>query len=347
MSGFSPPSWRTECCTVSSWERFQMTPAAFSTMFGCSESIKRISRLTAPAWAIAKRFSCVSARESKAPKQFSTAGTKVENSNTLSKKGIPPAFRIVVFMVSTTDKFQSALAAFSCSTSSVGLPMHWISALTPPASAMASAHSSWAPMFVKVIDVTARNVSGKLAFNKGTSFEMPSSSRMTSLLSSSTARFSTAPAAARRASSGTPGSKRASSDRTPSSSRIFVRYTPSLAKFPKHSADLPTMTMSVWFSISTRARRPSCLKISALLSSSTLAFFKAPAAARIQSSVSEVSILTRWALPPSCLMVSLFSLSRAKFSMQFAARSLVRGGPTWLPTRSTIFLIAPASLIAV
>mmetsp|Transcript_2578 Transcript_2578/g.7225 ORF Transcript_2578/g.7225 Transcript_2578/m.7225 type:complete len:287 (+) Transcript_2578:548-1408(+) len=223
MSGFMPPSCRTVCCTVSSCARFQMTPAAFSTTVGCSDSMSLMSRLIAPACAMAKRLSCVSARHSNVPKQFSKAGTKVENSKTLNKKGIPPAFRTVALMLSTADKFHRALAAFSCRTSSVGLPMHWISAFTPPASATASAHCSWAPRFVTVMATTALSVSGRLAFNNDTSLEMPPKLRIFSLQASSTARFKMAPAAAKRASSWVPGSNSANNSSTPFSSHMCMR----------------------------------------------------------------------------------------------------------------------------
>mmetsp|Transcript_74416 Transcript_74416/g.215693 ORF Transcript_74416/g.215693 Transcript_74416/m.215693 type:complete len:343 (+) Transcript_74416:1531-2559(+) len=105
------------------------------------------------------------------------------------------------------------------------------------------------------------------------------------------------------------------------------------------------MIMSVWLSISTKALTPSCLAISALLSSSTLRFFSAPAAARVQSSVSDTNNLTKAALPLSCLIASRFSRSSARFSKQFAARSLILGFSDPL-RRSTTLLIPPPSRTA-
>mmetsp|Transcript_52781 Transcript_52781/g.112979 ORF Transcript_52781/g.112979 Transcript_52781/m.112979 type:complete len:277 (+) Transcript_52781:915-1745(+) len=275
-----------------------MTPAAFSMTVGCSEAKRRMRRLIAPACAMAKRFSWVSASDSSVPKQFSIAGTKFENSKTLSKKGMPPAFRMVAFTASTAERFQRALAAFSCKTSSVGFPMHWINACTPPASAIKVTLASSAPKLVTVMAATARRVNGKPVFNKGTSFLMPSSSRTAFLQSSSTTRLSSAPVAAKRASSGMFASSSATSSFTPSNSRILSRWTSSRAKLPRHSADFPTMTISFCWSIPTRAFTPSALAISSLLSSSTLRFFRAPAAARIQASLSEVSSSTREPMPP-------------------------------------------------
>mmetsp|Transcript_55044 Transcript_55044/g.141711 ORF Transcript_55044/g.141711 Transcript_55044/m.141711 type:complete len:581 (+) Transcript_55044:242-1984(+) len=343
---FRPPSWRTVCCTVSSCARFHTTPAAFSTTVGCSESISLMRRLTAPACAMAKRFSWVSASESRVPRQFSMAGTNVENSKTLSRNGMPPAFRMVALTASTADRFQRALAAFSCKTSSVGLPMHWISAWTPPASEMAIAHSSCEPRFVSVMQVTARSVNGKWAFRSGTSFAMPSISRTASLQASSTARLRIVPAAASRASSPIPTSRRLSRSRTPSSLEIWSRYALSAAKFPRHSAALPTTIVSTCLSMPTRAERPSLFAISALLSSSTDIFFSAPAAARIQTSLPEPSIFTSASMPPSSRMFSRFSRSRARFSRQFAARSLVRGWAAFT-SRSTTLVRPPASRMAV
>mmetsp|Transcript_100077 Transcript_100077/g.173743 ORF Transcript_100077/g.173743 Transcript_100077/m.173743 type:complete len:287 (-) Transcript_100077:1103-1963(-) len=223
ISGFKPPSCRTVCWTVSSCERFQITPAAFSTTVGYSESISGMSRPIAPACDIANLFSCVSAKDTRVPKQFSTAGMNLEDSKTPSKNGMPPAFRIMDFMLSTADKFQRALAAFSCRTSSVGSPMHWMSALTPPAALIATALSSSTPKFVSVIAVTARSINGKLGFRRGTSLEMPDCVLMTTLHSFSTARLRIAPAAASRQSSGVSGSSSRSSNPTPSSSRMCVR----------------------------------------------------------------------------------------------------------------------------
>mmetsp|Transcript_63514 Transcript_63514/g.137512 ORF Transcript_63514/g.137512 Transcript_63514/m.137512 type:complete len:403 (+) Transcript_63514:635-1843(+) len=340
-----PPSWRTVFCTVSSCARFQMTPAAFSTTVECSDSMSLMRRLMAPACAIAKRFSCVSARDSNVPRQFSIAGTKTENSKTLSRKGMPPAFLIVALMASTAERFQRALAAFSCRMSSVGLPIHWISALTPPASEMARAHSSLEPRFVSVIQATARSVNGRCAFSSGTSLATPSISLTLSLQASSTARLRRAPAAASRTSSATPGSRRPSRRRTPSSFEICPRYSSSAAKFPMHSAALPTMAGSPCLSRPMTADRPSFFTISALLSSSTDRFFSTPTEARIQPSMLEPSILTSAAMPPRVRMSSLFSRSRARFSRQFAARSFWRVLCPVTST-STTFGMPPASRIA-
>mmetsp|Transcript_7413 Transcript_7413/g.20007 ORF Transcript_7413/g.20007 Transcript_7413/m.20007 type:complete len:343 (+) Transcript_7413:861-1889(+) len=294
---------------------------------------------------MAKRFSCVSARDSSVPRQFSIAGTNLENSKTLSRKGMPPAFLMDALMALTAERFQRALAAFSWRTSSVGLPMHWMSALTPPASEMAAAHSSLEPRFVSVMQATARSVNGRWALSSGTSLATPSISQTFSLQKSSTARLRRAPAAASRASSATPGSRRPSRRRTPSSFEICPRYSSSAAKFPMHSAALPTMAGSTCLSIPMSADRPSFLTISALLSSSTERFFSAPTAARIQPSRLEPSIFRSAAMPPSARMVSLFSRSRARFSRQFAARSF-RRVLCPLTTRSTTLAMPPASRIA-
>mmetsp|Transcript_66408 Transcript_66408/g.138684 ORF Transcript_66408/g.138684 Transcript_66408/m.138684 type:complete len:325 (+) Transcript_66408:887-1861(+) len=324
-----------------------MTPAAFSSTLGCSLSSSFIKRFTAPACAIAKRFSCVSASDRSVPRLFSMAGTNVENSKTESKNGMPPAFLMVAFTESTTDKFHNALEAFSWRTSSVGLPILCMSAFTPPASAIAAAHSSSAARLVRAMDATALSVSGRLAFNSMTNLSMPLESLMVTLQASSTAIFKIAPAAANRASSGVPASKRLNSLSMPPNSRIFCLYSASFAKLPKHSADLPTMTISWWSRRSTRALTPSCLAISALLSSSTLRFLIAPAAARTQSSLAESSIRTRCAEPPKMRICSRFSRSRLRFSMQFAALSLVFSGPCVPLTRSTAFFRPPPSRIAV
>mmetsp|Transcript_53751 Transcript_53751/g.143844 ORF Transcript_53751/g.143844 Transcript_53751/m.143844 type:complete len:320 (-) Transcript_53751:525-1484(-) len=272
-------------------------------------------------------------------------GTNLESSNTLRRSGIPPDFLIRDLMLSTVDKFHRALAAFSCKVSSVGEDKHWISALMPPASAIITALSSCAPRFVRVIAVTARNVCGRPTANKGTSFGIPLNLLMTVLHSSSTARFRTAPAAPSLTASGTPTSKSSSSNPRPSSSRILALYWSSRAKLPTHSAALPTVTMSGCFSKLIMSFSPPWKAISALLSSSTVRFLRAPAAARIQASFDEDNILTSTSAPLQCLIISRFSRSSARFSKQLAALSFVRSCGE-VATRSTIFLIEPDSRMA-
>mmetsp|Transcript_49538 Transcript_49538/g.147963 ORF Transcript_49538/g.147963 Transcript_49538/m.147963 type:complete len:389 (+) Transcript_49538:636-1802(+) len=324
MRGLIPPSCRTECCTVSSCARFQRTPAAFSTTVPCSECRSLIKRPTAPAWAMARRFSCVSARHDSAPRQFSSAGAKVDDPKTPRRKGMPPAFRSALLLPSAAARFQRALAAFSCSRSSVGWSRHCTNALTPPACITAAPHSASAARFVSVMAATALDVSRDSRLNIAKILGMPSRFRTCSLQTSSTARFRMAPAAATRVSSCAPGSSRSSSSSTPWCWTICTRSSRSRAKLPRHSADLPTVAASGCLSSCARAGTAPCPAISALLSPSTLRFLRAPAAARTQAPSEEPSKPTSVPVPPNRRTNSRFSRSRAKFSRQFAARSRVR-----------------------
>mmetsp|Transcript_20395 Transcript_20395/g.54590 ORF Transcript_20395/g.54590 Transcript_20395/m.54590 type:complete len:375 (+) Transcript_20395:605-1729(+) len=278
MSGLRPPFCRTSCWTDSSCERFQMTPAAFSTIAESSQSNNFTKRATAPDCAMTKRFSCVSANDNNVPKTFSTAGAKTEALNTSSRRGMPPVLRIKAFRPSMEDKFQRAPAAFSCKMSLVGDSKQWTRPSAPPASAIAMAPSSAALRLVRVIAATARSVSGRLTCRSCKSLGMPPSLRTSSLDLSSTARFSMAPAQARRVLSGLAGSKSSSNGAKAFMRLISGRCSSSRAKLPMHSAAFPAVTTSKLLSSFTNCFIPPALDISALLSSSTVRFLSAPTA---------------------------------------------------------------------